>query len=53
MKVFACIKPTDWLLFAAAVAVWSGAWALGYQSFVGVTTVVLVPVLLWTARRGR
>lgn len=53
MNVFECIRPSDYWVTGAAVAIWGGAWAVGYQGFVGTTTVILIPILLWATRRGR
>ena len=53
MKLFDCIRPVDYGLTGAAVAIWAGAWAAGYQGWAGMTTVILIPIMLWATRRGR
>ena len=53
MKTFECIRPIDYWATGAAVTIWGGAWAAGYQGWVGMTSVILAPILLCATRRGR
>jgi len=46
----AAVKTVDLLIVAGALVVWSYAWAVGYQDWVGATSVVLVPLYLLAHR---
>jgi hypothetical protein len=46
------MKPVDLWITGIAFAVWTAAWLLGYQSWIGATSAVLVPIYLWANRRA-